>query len=300
MTRLTRAIVLMVFAVIWSAAPPAVYAQATFTPGVSYFGANGYIEYIAGNLPIIISAAHGGTLQPASIPLRTAAACGDDDFSTTRDLNTDALALAIQAAFFGRTGKYPHVIVNRLHRNRLDANRPLDGGACANAEAMQAWTEFQDYIAIAKAAVTADHGKGWFTDLHGHGHAIQRLELGYNMTGATLRNDDATLNGDPAFEAATSISVFSAESPRAFTDLLRGQTALGTLFANAGYPAVPGLQDPAPAEGQAFFSGGYNTRAHGCMDGGAICGVQIEANLTGVRDTASSRADFAMKLGRGV
>jgi hypothetical protein len=295
MTTFPRAILFMVVALIWPAAPP-VYAQATFTPGISYFGANGYIEYIAGNLPIIISAAHGGTLQPASIPLRTATACGDDDFSTTRDLNTDALALAIQAAFFGRTGKYPHVIVNRLHRNRLDANRPLDGGACGNAEAMQAWTEFQDYIAIAKAAVTADHGKGWFTDLHGHGHAIQRLELGYNMTGATLRHDESTLNGDPAFEAATSINVFSAESRRSFTDLLRGQTALGTLFANAGYPAVPGLQDPAPAEGQAFFSGGYNTRAHGCMDGGAICGVQIEANLTGVRDTASSRADFAMKL----
>ena len=90
--------------------------------------------------------------------------------------------------------------------------------------------------------------------------------------------------------------MFSQESPRSFSALLRGQTALGTLLAGGGYPAVPSQQDPAPADGDSFFSGGYNTRAHGCMDGGQICGLQIEANLTGVRDTASNRASFAMKL----
>ena len=277
-------------------AAPAAYAQGAFTPGTSYFGANGYIEYVAGNLPIIISAPHGGTLQPASIPARTAAACGEDDFSTVRDLNTDELATAIQAAFFARTGKYPHVIINRLHRNRLDANRPLDGGACGNADAVQAWNEFQDYIGVAKAAVTAEFGRGWFTDIHGHGHAVQRLELGYNMTGATLRNDDTTLDGDPAFEASTSIHALSAASPRSFSDILRGPTSIGTLFEAAGIPATPSAQDPAPLEGQAFFSGGYNTRAHGCMDGGTICGLQIEANLTGVRDTGTNRYAFAMKM----
>ena len=127
----------------------------TFTPGVPVLGANGYIEYIPGNLPLIFSAPHGGDLQPASIPLRSEAACGEDDFSTVRDLNTAELALAVQAAFLGRTGKYPHIIINRLHRNRLDANRPLDGCACGNQDAMQAWTELQDFINIAKEAVAA-------------------------------------------------------------------------------------------------------------------------------------------------
>ena len=40
------------------------YSQ-TYIPGKSYFGRNNYTEYIAGSLPIIISASHGG--DPSSI-----------------------------------------------------------------------------------------------------------------------------------------------------------------------------------------------------------------------------------------
>src|SRR5262245_57440187 len=40
------------------------------TAGQSYFGRNSYVEYIAGNAPVIFSAAHGGDLKPAGIPDR--------------------------------------------------------------------------------------------------------------------------------------------------------------------------------------------------------------------------------------
>nr|MBP9196721.1 hypothetical protein [Saprospiraceae bacterium] len=36
-------------------------------PGQSYFGFNQYIEYIAGNLPVILSAPHGGDKVPSDI-----------------------------------------------------------------------------------------------------------------------------------------------------------------------------------------------------------------------------------------
>ena len=35
------------------------------------FGANNYIEFHQGNLPIVISVPHGGSMQPATIPDRT-------------------------------------------------------------------------------------------------------------------------------------------------------------------------------------------------------------------------------------
>src|SRR5688572_32407058 len=132
MRREIRVIAAMTFAIAAVQLLAAPATAQTFVPGTPVFGANGYIEYIPGNLPIIVSAPHGGALIPAAIPLRTAAACGEDDFSTVRDLNTEELARAIQAAFYGRTGKYPHIIINRLHRNRLDANRPVEGAACGN------------------------------------------------------------------------------------------------------------------------------------------------------------------------
>ena len=42
----------------------------TYQPGTTYFGRSNYIEYIAGDLPFILSAPHGGALQPAELAMR--------------------------------------------------------------------------------------------------------------------------------------------------------------------------------------------------------------------------------------
>ena len=266
-----------------------------YTPGATYYGKNQYVEYIAGNLPVIFTAPHGGSLQPADIPTRTAEACGGSA-TTVRDTNTQELVRAIRDAFFARTGKYPHIVINRLHRDRLDANRDLTEAACGNEAAATAWSEYHDFIEAAKSRIVADHGKGWYTDVHGHGHTVQRLELGYELSASRLRLSDATLDGSSVYEDASTFRTFSQQSPLSFSALLRGPTSLGTLFGNAGYPSVPSQQDPAPASGEPYFSGGYNTERHGCKGGGQICGVQIEAHMTGVRDNAANRAAFAAKL----
>jgi hypothetical protein len=264
-------------------APGAAVGQAAvpadeYVPGQVYFGTNNYIEYWPGDLPLVFAAPHGGNLTPASIPVRTVERCGSDDFATVNDFNTRNLALEIRKEFHERTGMYPHIVINNLSRNRLDANRDVDMAACGNAEAERAWHEFHDFIEASKDSIEEGWGRGWFTDLHGHGHAIQRLELGYNLGAAVLRQSDEELDSNPAHEEASSFRVFSEASPLSFSELLRGPTSLGTLFENAGYPATPSQQDPAPQVGEAFFSGGFNTRLHGCSFGGNICGVQIEHN----------------------
>jgi len=91
----------------------------TYVPGTSYFGRSNYIEYIAGNLPIIISEPHDGTLTPSEIPNRT--------YGTfARDLYAEPLARAIKTNLFKLTGRYPHVIMCRLDRDNGagDARRP--------------------------------------------------------------------------------------------------------------------------------------------------------------------------------
>ena len=103
--------------------PPAEYV-----PGRSYFGDGGHVEYIAGDLPLVFAAPHGGTDTPAAIPTRVAGpACGPE-VTTVRDANTDELVREIRLAFLERTGGQPHVVINRLHRSRLDANRPIEPG----------------------------------------------------------------------------------------------------------------------------------------------------------------------------
>ncbi len=272
----------------------------SFVAGQSYFGRNSYIEYVAGNAPVILTAPHGGALAPSTIVDRTAAACGGAA-TTVTDGNTAELARAMQQRFFARFGTYPHVVISHLSRRKLDPNRVQPEAACGNAEAAVALDEWHAFIETAKSAVLKTTGKGWYMDMHGHGHSVQRLELGYLLTDAQLNLSDTTLDASTAYESAASMRTVSLFSPLTFSALLRGASSLGTLYANNGFPAIPSTSDPKP-NGADYFDGGDNTRRHTCggsatafggVTGGNICGVQIETNFTGVRDNAANRDRFS-------
>ena len=117
------------------------------TPGVPIFDTSGneYIEYIPGNLPIIISAPHGGVKQSgstvggvfypdndSSLPDRS---CGTNE----RDDNTDILIRRIQDEIFAQTGCYAHVVINNLHRSKLDPNREINEATCGDSDSQFYW-----------------------------------------------------------------------------------------------------------------------------------------------------------------
>lgn len=273
-------------------APP-VTAPSAYVAGQTYFGRNNYIEYIAGNAPVLLTAPHGGTVNPATIPDRTAALCGGAA-TTVTDLNTMELVRAMRQQFFNKFGTWPHVVVAHLSRRKLDANRPAGEAACGNADAQAALNDWRTYVDAARAEMTRSYGKGWYMDMHGHGHAAQRLELGYLLPDADLNRTDAALDATPSFENISSIRLLSRFSPLSFSALLRGANSLGALYAARGFPSIPGATDPSP-NGDAYFEGGENTRLYTCsVDSapGSICGVQIESNYTGVRDNAANRDRF--------
>jgi hypothetical protein len=249
---------------------------------------------------VILTAPHGGAMTPTSIPDRVASACGGAA-TTVTDANTSDLVRAMQQKFFTRFGVYPHVVISNLSRRKLDPNRTTLEAACGNAEALVAFNEWHAFIDSAKATVLRTTGKGWYMDMHGHGHAVQRLELGYLLTDIDLDRSDAVLDASLAFENASSVRTLSVVSPLAFSALLRGPTSLGSLYAANGFPAVPSASDPR-VNGADYFNGGDNTVRHSCGSGasamggvsfGNICGVQVETNFTGVRDNAASRDRFA-------
>lgn len=272
-----------------------------YVAGQSYFGRNDYVEYLAGDGPVILSAPHGGDLEPAEIFDRTAALCPSSP-TTVRDTNTRELALAMQERFLAAHGIRPHVVVVHLRRTKLDANRDLAEGACGSAAAGVAWHDYHAFLEVARDAVVASWARGWYMDVHGHGHPEQRLELGYLLSGATLGLGDAELDADPAHEDRSSIRTLSEEdAAHTFSELLRGASSLGSLYADGGFRSVPSATEPSPG-GASYFTGGYNTVRHGCgagagevggVSGGPVCGVQLEANFTGVRDSAENRTAFA-------
>jgi hypothetical protein len=260
----------------------------SFIDGGTYRGTSDYIELMAGTLPLIISAPHGGSLRPAGLPDRT-----DPNATTVRDTNTEELARQIYDTFMTRLGAAPTVIINRLHRAKIDTNREIEEATEGNPIAQRAWYEWHALISAARAQVVRTRGRGFYIDLHGHGHAIARLELGYMLTASQLAQSDAALN---ALVSTSSIRTLASNGPRTHAELLRGPTSLGTLFEAAGFPAVPSTTQRDPGAGNDYFNGGFNTGLYGSRGGGTIDGVQIEAHFTGVRDSDTSRRRFADAL----
>lgn len=254
-----------------------------------YYGREGYVEYWAGNLPIILSAPHGGSLTPDEIPDRTYG-------TTVTDANTYQLTKTIMDTMVARFGGRPHVILCRLKRTKLDANRDSVEAAQEDKYALRAWQEYHYYIGTAKKKIEKDFGSGLFFDMHGHGKNPDgfydlRNWLGYLLSGSELDLSDETLNTN-TFKNETSIRSLVDSSSYSFIGVLRGPNSFGALLDSLGYPCVPSVNDPGPG-GMRYFSGGYNTARHGSRDGGIISAIQVEAPKPGIRENQSTWSSFS-------
>ncbi len=275
---------------VWLLSP--IFSFGQYNPGSTYFGTNNFIEYHAGNLPIIISAPHGGYLEPASIPDRSCTGC-----TTGRDSRTEELAYEIDSVVQAVFGGHPHIILNKLARIKLDANREIGEAALGNLEAETAWYEYHDFIQAAKDSCAVGFGTAIFIDLHGHGHPKQRIELGYLFNNATLQLTDSTLNATGLQNSSSVRHLSNVLNPTIpFSEILRGNECMGELLANLGFPSVPSASDPAPLPTDPFWSGGYNTRRHGSRDSSQFNAIQFETNWTGLRNTTGNREAFARAL----
>lgn len=276
---------LLLFLVGCGAAPtvaPPPPPPAPYPTGIPVFGRNGYVEYVPGDLAVVVSVPHGGALTPAEIPDRTIG-------TTVTDINTIELGRAVVAALLERTGRTPHLIISHLKRTKLDPNREVVEGAAGNPAAVTAWEEFQRFVDTAAATEVRRHGFAVYVDLHGHGHPIARLELGYLLSAGTLALGDQAL-GAPQWRASSLRELPPLQRP--FAEILRGDSSLGGLLQVRGYPAVPSPIMPSPGT-DPYFDGGYNTARHTM---GGVVGLQIEANYGGVRDNEASRRAFAAAL----
>jgi len=251
---------------------------------------SGWVSASAGTMPLVLVVPHGGDLAPAVLPDRGCTGC-----ETANDANTQELALELATAFERRVGRRPFVVINRLHRRKFDANRERIEATGGHAPLDAQWVLLHEQIDSAKARALRVHTRALLVDLHGHAHSVARLELGYLLSAGALRLPDSTLTPLVAGASVSRLSAQAVSGDRGAA-LVRGPRALGTRLAAAGYPSVPSAGDRAPNEGDAYFSGGYNTERHGSRAGGGVDAVQLECNFTGVRDTPASRGAFAEAL----
>ena len=253
------------------------------------FDSNGLVEYIPGDLPLVIGAPHGGSLKPPAIKDRTFGV-------TDQDAGTQEMARMLREAMIKKTGGAPAMVIALIHRSKLDPNREIVEAAQGDPLAEQTWQNWQGFIGKAKARVNERFGVGLYIDLHGQRHPEGRVELGYMISAEKLRESDATLEKASLVVRASSIRELDQRSPASFIELLRGPTSLGGMLQARGYASVPRPDVPAPKENELYFRGGYNTDTHGSRQGGTISALQIECPWVGVRDTHEHRQRFVDAL----
>ena len=254
-----------------------------------YFGHGKYIEYHSGTLPIILSASHGGWMEPTEIADRTQGV-------TAIDTNTYQLTKVIMDTLTARFGGKPHVILCLLKRLKLDVNREVIEAAEGNIYGERAWEEYHHYLDIAKELVTVNHGSGIVFDIHGHGENPDgyydlRTWLGYLIKGNELDLTDEELNTID-FKNKSSIKVLADSSSHSFINILRGETSFGSIMDSLGYECVPSVNSLGPA-GSRYFSGGYITARHGSSEEGIISAIQIELPEPEIRDTEENWSRYA-------
>jgi hypothetical protein len=160
------------------------------------------------------------------------------------------------------------MVLNQLHRKKMDPNREFADATQGSSVAAAAFNDYHGFI----NQTAASSSEPWlFLDIHGHTHAEQKAELGYLVYSSRLRSGDFTAE-DTSIRSLVSrwLHLVSVE------DALRGFCSLGAFMNSAGLRATPSPDEGAPAQGEAYFSGGYSTKIHGSRAGGTMDAIQIE------------------------
>ncbi len=156
-----------------------------FAEDAAKFAPADFITVQTGDLPIIFSAPHGGLMVLPGIPERKGEGMkkGGAGFFAGRDENTELLAPAIAAAIEKRLGKKPYVIIAKMHRKYVDANRPPEI-AVEHPRAREVYDAYRSQLATFCDGVQARFGHGLLIDVHGQAAARDTVFRG-TQNGAT-------------------------------------------------------------------------------------------------------------------
>ena len=277
-------------------------------PDSVQYSANGYVEYRPGELNIILSVPHGGSILPPNIPNRDGGGLVDGKcvyrhdikkdpekcpVRNKKDVYTRELAIALAAELKKVTGKRPHMVINHLHRLKMDGNADKDKATFGVHPAEVAWCAFHQFISTAKTSIG---GRGLLLDIHGQSHPEKMIELGYTINTETLNSGSYTYDVSSIKNLARVNELTDYDH---FHDLISGTRSLGGLLQDLGYRVVPSPDNPSP-KSRPYYSGGYNTLRHGSRNNGIIDAIQIESpRFLRNKDSCSQyAADLAKALNR--
>ena len=231
------------------------------------------VEQIPGDLPIIISAPHGGSREVPGAKVREGVGLEKrpGGFVTARDGGTEELARLLITAIERQFGKKPYAVINRAHRRYLDPNRPARE-AYEDPAAEKVYETYHDALDRYCRQVKEKHSAGLLLDLHGQGS-----------------------RRDTVFRGTQNGLTVTLLRQRFGEDAHRGERSFFALLKQRGFTVFP---DPLDGPEQAGFLGGYIVKNYGSHDRYGIDAIQLEWG--GLYRAAANRERVATSLADAV
>jgi len=204
-----------------------------------------------GDLPVVISAPHGGNLEIPGVPLRKGDGLegGPAGFRVVRDGGTEELALEVARQLAERMTGRPSFVISRVHRRYVDFNRPPEI-AVEHAQARIVYDQYHTAVADAVRSIREKHAFGLLIDIHGQGSSAETVYRG-------------TSNG-------LTVSGLRKQFGEQFHV---GENCLLALLKKRDWKVHP---DPFDGKEQAGFTGGHIVRTYGSHRSDGIDAIQLE------------------------
>lgn len=132
-----------------------------------------------GELPIIISAPHGGTKKIPDVDVRKGEGMekGASGFFTGRDSGTEELAMKVAETCEKKFGKKVYFVISSTHRKYIDYNRPPHI-AFEDDDAKKVYDRYHGTLEEYCRKVQKDFGRGVLIDIHGQGTSKETVFRG--------------------------------------------------------------------------------------------------------------------------
>ncbi len=223
-----------------------------------------------GELPILLSAPHGGRKPIPDCPVRKG--FNVPKFVTVNDTNTDLLARKIADAIETKMKAKPYLVIAHFQRRHADVNRSLEDGVESDL-AKPYHAAYHAFLKQSRDEIQKNWGRGLVIDLHGQAADAQAIFRGTNNGKTTRHLIDRF--GDSALTGANSI--------------------FGRL-AKSGYKITP--TNDSKAKEDPRYSGGYIVATYGSRLDGSVDAIQLE--LGGSMRSRNKMDAFASDLADAV
>ncbi|MBI5799940.1 MAG: N-formylglutamate amidohydrolase [Verrucomicrobia bacterium] len=216
---------------------------------------NEFLQVQRGELPVIITAPHGGSLPIPGVPKRLGpeGERTSGKFVTSQDTRTFELATTTAKRVEELTGKKPYLVASKAHRQYVDPNRPeKEAVEHPNAQAVHAafHGQVREFVDELRKKFPAG---ALLLDIHGQAASTNTIYRG-------------TQNG------TTVMKMVEKHGASALT----GENSILGYLAVKGIKIEPPNTPPGTPPETRAFGGGYIVRSYGSHTTNGVDAIQLE------------------------